>query len=100
LQDVRRVVGDDSAEHLRDGYVRLIVTRGVGNLGLNPAQCKRAQRIIIARPSRFIRSPLKNGLAVVTCDARRGPAALNPAVKSLNYLNNVMAQSKRISPRG
>jgi len=79
---------------LRDGYVRLVVTRGVGNLGLNPEQCKRPSVIIIAAtitlyPPDFY----KNGLTIATCATRRtSPAALNPAVKSLNYLNNVMAR--------
>jgi branched-chain amino acid aminotransferase len=79
---------------LRDGYIRLVVTRGVGNLGLNPAQCKRPSVIIIAAtialyPPEFY----TKGLTVVTCATRRtSPSSLNPAVKSLNYLNNVMAR--------
>ena len=79
---------------LRDGYVRLIVTRGIGNLGLNPVQCKRPSVIIIATTiALYPDSAYKNGLTVVTCATRRtGPAALNPAVKSLNYLNNVLAR--------
>src|SRR5438094_9438279 len=70
---------------LRDGYIRLLVTRGIGNLGLNPAQCKRPSVIIIAStialyPPDFY----QNGLTVVTCATRRtSPSALNPAVKSL-----------------
>src|SRR6266403_96798 len=79
---------------LRDGYIRLLVTRGVGNLGLNPAQCKRASVIIIAATvSLYPENASRNGLTVVTCATRRtSPSALNPAVKSLNYLNNVMAR--------
>lgn len=79
---------------LRDGYIRLLVTRGVGNLGLNPAQCKRASVIIIAATVALYPEELyRNGLTVVTCATRRtSPGALNPAVKSLNYLNNVMAR--------
>src|SRR5881396_3564263 len=79
---------------LRDGYIRLIVTRGVGNLGLNPAQCKRPSVIIIATTiALYSREMYQNGLTVVTVATRRtGPGALNPAVKSLNYLNNVMAR--------
>ena len=79
---------------LREGYIRLIVTRGVGNLGLNPVQCKKPSVIIIAAtvalyPAEFY----TRGLTVVTCATRRtSPSALNPAVKSLNYLNNVMAR--------
>src|SRR5438309_10588223 len=79
---------------LRDGYIRQIVTRGVGNLGLNPTQCKRPSVIIIATTiALYPESAYKNGLTVVTCATRRtNPGALNPAVKSLNYLNNVMAR--------
>src|SRR5213075_1236927 len=79
---------------LREGYIRLIVTRGVGNLGLNPAQCKRPSVIIIATTiALYSKKVCETGLTVVTCATRRtGSAALNPAVKSLNYLNNVMAR--------
>ncbi len=79
---------------LREGYIRLIVTRGVGNLGLNPAQCKRPSVIIIATTiALYSKEVCEKGLTVVTCATRRtSPAALNPAVKSLNYLNNVMAR--------
>ena len=79
---------------LREGYIRQIVTRGVGNLGLNPTQCKRPSIIIIATTiSLYPKEVCEKGLTVVTCATRRtGAAALNPAVKSLNYLNNVMAR--------
>jgi branched-chain amino acid aminotransferase len=79
---------------LREGYIRLIVTRGVGNLGLNPTQCKRPTVIIIATTiALYSKEVCETGLTVVTCATRRtGAAALNPAVKSLNYLNNVMAR--------
>src|SRR6516165_8869124 len=68
---------------LRDGYIRLIVTRGVGDLGLDPRRCKRASVIIIATtitlyPPEFY----KRGLSIATVATRRiNPAALNPAVK-------------------
>ncbi|PYL39641.1 MAG: branched-chain-amino-acid transaminase [Verrucomicrobia bacterium] len=79
--------------NLREGYIRLLVTRGVGNLGLNPEQCKRPSVIIIATTvTLYPESVYQSGLTVVTCATRRtNPGALNPAVKSLNYLNNVMA---------
>ncbi len=79
---------------LRDGYIRLLVTRGVGNLGLNPAQCKRPSVIIIVSTIALYPPEIyARGLTVVTCATRRtNPSALNPAVKSLNYLNNVMAR--------
>jgi branched-chain amino acid aminotransferase len=79
---------------LREGYIRLLVTRGVGNLGLNPAQCVRPSVIIItAQIALYPESVYKNGLTLATVATRRpNPASLNPAVKSLNYLNNVMAR--------
>src|SRR5436309_2252188 len=79
---------------LRDGYIRLIVTRGVGNLGLNPAQCKRPSVIITATATApYPAEMYHRGLTVVHVATRRtGPGALNPAVKSINYLNNVMAR--------
>jgi branched-chain amino acid aminotransferase len=79
---------------LRDGYIRLLVTRGIGNLGLNPTQCKSPSVIIIAATIALYHEDFyRKGLAIVTCATRRSnPAALNPAVKSLNYLNNVMAR--------
>jgi branched-chain amino acid aminotransferase len=80
--------------HLRDGYIRLLVTRGIGNLGLNPMQCKSPSVIIIAATIALYHEDFyRKGLTIVTCATRRSnPAALNPAVKSLNYLNNVMAR--------
>ncbi len=79
---------------LRDGYIRLIVTRGVGSLGLSPRGCGPSGLIIIADtielfPARFY----EEGLKIVTVPTRRlGPASLPPMVKSLNYLNNILAK--------
>src|SRR5206468_10784496 len=80
--------------HLQDGYIRLLVTRGVGNLGLNPEQCKNPSVIIIAATIALYHEDLyREGFSIVTVATRRSnPASLNPAVKSLNYLNNVMAR--------
>lgn len=79
---------------LQDGYVRLVVTRGVGDLGLNPALCPKASVVIIASKITLYSSEnYKHGLEVVTCATRRIPhGALSPMVKSLNYLNNVLAK--------
>jgi len=79
---------------LRDGYVRLVVTRGDGDLGLNPANCPRATVVIIAsKITLYPEDKYENGLHVVTCATRRIPhGALSPMVKSLNYLNNVLAK--------
>ncbi len=79
---------------LRDGYIRLVVTRGVGNLGLSPDHCKKPTVIIIAATIALYPEELyAKGLKVVTCGTRRAaPAALPPTVKSLNYLNNILAK--------
>ncbi len=79
---------------LTNGYIRLIVTRGIGNLGLSPDSCGRPTVIVIADTIELY--PVEyyeKGLDIVTVPTRRiNPAALNPAVKSLNYLNNVLAR--------
>lgn len=87
------------ANGLRDGYVRLVITRGAGSLGLNPYHCKVPSIIIIASTiSLYPAEKYEKGLTVVTCSTRRpAPAALSPAVKSLNYLNNVMAKIEAIN---
>ncbi len=79
---------------LQDGYVRLVVTRGSGDLGLNPALCPKATVFIIAsKITLYSQDKYENGLHVVTCATRRIPhGALSPMVKSLNYLNNVLAK--------
>ena len=79
---------------LADGYIRLVVTRGVGDLGLSPWLCPVPSIFIIA--SKIALYPAEHyttGLAIVTVPTRRiNPAALPPTVKSLNYLNNIMAK--------
>ncbi len=79
---------------LTDGYIRLIVTRGKGNLGLSPAGCDHPTVIVIADTiALYPAEYYEKGLDIVTVPTRRiNPAALNPAVKSLNYLNNVLAR--------
>jgi branched-chain amino acid aminotransferase len=79
---------------LRDGYVRLVVTRGCGDLGLNPALCPKSTTFIIAsKITLYSEEKYRNGLDVITCATRRVPhGAMSPMVKSLNYLNNVMAK--------
>lgn len=92
------VVETVAANGLDDGYIRLVVTRGSGGLGLNPYLCKRASMFIIASTiSLYPQEHYENGLAVITCATRRpAPAALMPQVKSLNYLNNIMAKVEAI----
>jgi branched-chain amino acid aminotransferase len=86
------------ANHLTDGYIRLVVTRGVGDLGLNPFLCKRATVIIIAGKIQLYKEELyEKGLKVVSVSTMRNhPLTLPPQVKSLNYLNNIMAKIEAI----
>ena len=79
---------------LRDGYIRLLVTRGVGSLGLNPKSCKRPSVIIIAGGIQLYPPELyQKGMEIVTVPTVRNlHSALNPAIKSLNYLNNILAK--------
>ena len=79
---------------ISDGYIRLIVTRGSGPLGIDPFTCSDPQVIIIADSiTLYPASDYENGLDLVTASTiRNHPAALSPRVKSLNYLNNILAK--------
>ena len=82
------------ANGLTDAYIRLVVTRGVGDLGLAPWLCPKPSPFIIAsKISLYPKEYYENGLAIVTVPTRRiGPAALPATIKSLNYLNNILAK--------
>ncbi len=86
------------ANELTDGYIRLVVTRGKGDLGLDPRKCPRPTVFIIADvialyPEAFY----QEGLEVITCTTRRtSPDALDPGMKSLNYLNNILAKIETV----
>lgn len=86
------------ANNLENGYVRLIVTRGKGDLGIAPTKCERAAVIIIAATiSLYPQSLYESGMAIITSAVPATHSeALNPRVKSLNYLNNVMAKMEAI----
>jgi len=79
---------------IRDGYIRLVVTRGVGTLGLNPNRCKRGSVIIIAdKIQLYPKAMYESGMEIITVPTVRNlHSALNPAIKSLNYLNNILAK--------
>ncbi|MDP3789187.1 MAG: branched-chain-amino-acid transaminase [Candidatus Omnitrophota bacterium] len=84
---------------LDDAYIRLVVTRGTGDLGLDPRKCKKATIIIIT--DKIVLYPekyYKNGLEIITVPTRRNiPEAVNPQIKSLNYLNNVLAKIEAVN---
>lgn len=79
---------------LKDGYVRLVVTRGEGDLGLDPRKCTRPTIIMIADKITFYPEKIyREGMELITAATRRNAVeALNPQIKSLNYLNNILAK--------
>ena len=83
-----------AANGIKDGYIRLVVTRGSGALGLDPNKCSNPQVIIITdHISLYPKEFYDNGLTIITASTvRNHPAALSPRIKSLNYLNNIMAK--------
>lgn len=94
-QAMAQAVNDTvAANGIQDGYIRLVVTRGVGTLGLDPNRCSHPQVIIIAdRIELYPEEFYRNGLEIVTASTiRNHPAAMNPRIKSLNYLNNILAK--------
>jgi branched-chain amino acid aminotransferase len=91
---MRAVVETCRRNKIRDGYIRLVVTRGVGTLGLNPNRCKRGSVIVIAdKIQLYAPEVYQRGMEIVTVPTTRNlHNAVNPAVKSLNYLNNILAK--------
>ncbi|WP_044481722.1 branched-chain-amino-acid transaminase [Paenibacillus antibioticophila] len=79
---------------LRDGYIRLVVSRGAGNLGLDPNRCPKASVVIIVEQlAIYSEEAYRTGLKTVSVSTRRNiPDALNPKIKSLNYLNNILVK--------
>ena len=90
----RAVVETCRANQVQDGYIRLVVTRGVGTLGLNPNRCNEPSVIIIAGKIQLYPPELyQKGMDIITVPTVRNlHSALNPAIKSLNYLNNILAK--------
>jgi branched-chain amino acid aminotransferase len=82
------------ANGIKDGYIRAVVTRGAGTLGLDPNRCSNPQVIIIADTiTLYPKEFYDNGLELITSSViRNHPAALSPRIKSLNYLNNILAK--------
>lgn len=94
-QKMAQAVNETLAKNkIQDGYIRLIVTRGTGTLGLDPNKTSNPQVIIIADKIVLYPDELyENGLEIITASTQRNhPAALSPRIKSLNYLNNILAK--------
>ena len=91
---VRAIETTVEANGIHDGYIRLVITRGIGTLGLNPFTCKTAGLIIIADKIQLYPEELyEKGMKVISATTvRNHPLALPPQIKSLNYLNNILAK--------
>lgn len=85
-----------AAQDAEDGYLRLVVTRGVGPLGLDPSRCGRPNIVIIADRLALVPPEVADrGLSIVIASTRRlGPDGLDPRIKSLNYLNHILARQE------
>jgi len=96
---IAAIVSTLKANHLKDAYIRVVVTRGVGDLGLDPRKCDKPGVFIIA--DKIVLYPAKlyrEGMEIVTVPTPRNlPEALNPQIKSLNYLNNILAKIEAIN---
>ncbi|MFN7170247.1 MAG: branched-chain-amino-acid transaminase [Candidatus Omnitrophota bacterium] len=96
---IQAVIETIKANRLHNAYIRVVVTRGEGDLGLDPRKCKKPNIFIIADkivlyPERYYRE----GLTIITVPTQRNiPEALNPQIKSLNYLNNILAKIEAIN---
>ena len=99
-QLIKAVISTLKENGLKDAYIRLVVTRGEGDLGLDPRKCRgNATTIIITDKIALYPERLyKEGLKIVTVPTIRNlPEALNPQIKSLNYLNNILAKIEAVN---
>ncbi|WP_088011705.1 branched-chain-amino-acid transaminase [Gottfriedia acidiceleris] len=95
LEELTQIVVDTvNRNNLHSGYIRLVVSRGEGNLGLDPTSCPRANVVVIAEQlALFPQELYDNGMEIVTVATRRNRSdVLNPQIKSLNYLNNILVK--------
>ncbi|GGE79147.1 branched-chain-amino-acid transaminase [Priestia taiwanensis] len=95
LEEMTAIVVDTIRQNeLLDGYIRLVVSRGPGNLGLDPASCPKPNVVVIAEQlALFPKEMYEAGIPIITVATRRNrPDVLSPQVKSLNYLNNILVR--------
>ncbi|MBI3616597.1 MAG: branched-chain-amino-acid transaminase [Candidatus Omnitrophica bacterium] len=96
---IQAVVATLKANKLTNAYIRLVITRGVGDLGLDPRKCSQPTVFIIA--DKIVLYPeriYKEGMEIITVPTPRNlPEALNPQIKSLNYLNNILAKIEAVN---
>lgn len=99
LDEMRSIVLETlQRNHLSDSYIRLMVTRGVGDLGLDPRKCSKASVICITDTIKlYPADAYENGLRIMTASTRKNPPdCLSPRIKSMNYLNNILAKIEAI----
>ena len=100
FEDMAKAVLDTvRANQLQNGYIRLVISRGAGDLGLDPRSCATPNIIIIADEIQLFPPEFyENGLRIVTvATTRNSPNALNPQIKSLNYLNSILVKMEAIN---
>jgi branched-chain amino acid aminotransferase len=97
-QMAKAIVDTLAVNGIKDGYIRVIVTRGAGTLGLDPNRCSNPEVVVIADSiALYPKEYYEKGLEIATVSVMRNhPAALSPRIKSLNYLNNIMAKIEGI----
>jgi len=97
---VSAVVKTLKVNKLKDAYIRIIVSRGEGDLGLDPTKCRGNETVVIItdKISLYPKEIYEKGMAIITVPTIRNlPEALNPQIKSLNYLNNILAKIEAIN---
>jgi branched-chain amino acid aminotransferase len=94
LEMMDAVIMTLKANSLKDAYIRLVITRGPGDLGLDPRKCKKPTIFIITdKITLYPKEFYQKGLEIITATTRRNlPQALDPRIKSLNYLNNILGK--------
>jgi branched-chain amino acid aminotransferase len=95
----KTIVATLKKNRLKSAYIRVVVSRGVGDLGLDPRKCPKASLIIITDTIKLYPESLyTKGLEIITVATSRNlPEALNPQIKSLNYLNNILAKIEAVN---
>ncbi|MFH1772248.1 MAG: branched-chain-amino-acid transaminase [Candidatus Omnitrophota bacterium] len=99
-QMIEAVIKTLKANRLKDAYIRLVVSRGEGDLGLDPRKCKGNETVVIItdKISLYPKDLYEKGMEIITVPTLRNiPEALNPQIKSLNYLNNILAKIEAIN---
>jgi branched-chain amino acid aminotransferase len=97
---IEAIIKTLKANNLKDAYIRLCVTRGEGDLGLDPRKCNGKASIVIItdKIALYPESLYKKGMEIITVPTIRNlPEALNPQIKSMNYLNNILAKIEAIN---